>query len=187
MLFKQAVLESIRRGEVKVAIRRWRRPTVRPGTHLHTPIGLLAIGQVEPITEAELSEALARRAGYAGLGALRRELHSAGQLYRITFRLAGADPRIALRQDTTIDDKLLAKLARLDTAARAGSWTERVLRLIAANPHKRAAELSAELGVEKKWLKLNVRKLKNLGLTESLGTGYRLSSRGRELLKRLGR
>jgi hypothetical protein len=32
---------------------------------------------------------------------------------------------------------------------------------------------------------LNVRKLKHLGLTESLGTGYRLSPRGEALLDSL--
>ncbi len=43
MLFKQAILERIGRGEVKVAFRRWRRPSVQAGTRLHTTIGLLAI------------------------------------------------------------------------------------------------------------------------------------------------
>ena len=43
-------------------------------------------------------------------------------------------------------------------------------------------ELAADLGVERPAFKLNVRKLKGLGLTESLGTGYRLSPRGEALL-----
>ncbi|MCW5549394.1 MAG: hypothetical protein KIT44_10575 [Opitutaceae bacterium] len=108
-----------------------------------------------------------------------------GRLYRIRFRYAGADPRAALRVNTLIDDLLVTKLARLDAAARGGPWTVRVLRLIAENPEERAADLSAKIGVDKTWFKLNVRKLKNLGLTESLETGYRLSPRGRALLKRL--
>ena len=41
-----------------------------------------------------------------------------------------------------------------------------------------AQELADRSGYEKEWLKLNVRKLKNLGLTESLHPGYRLSPRG---------
>jgi len=41
------------------------------------------------------------------------------------------------------------------------------------------------VGLEKEAFKLNVRKLKNLGLTESLGTGYRISPRGRSVLERL--
>jgi hypothetical protein len=187
MLFKQAILERIGRGEVKVAFRRWRRPSVQAGTRLHTAVGLLAIESVQPVADSALTDASARSAGYADLAALQKELRAAGRLYRITFNHAGADPRIALRQDATIDDALLAKLARLDAAAKDGPWTERVLRLIAANPEKRAADLSAMLGVDKEWFKLNVRKLKNLGLTESLETGYRISPRGRALLKRAKR
>jgi hypothetical protein len=49
-----------------------------------------------------------------------------------------------------------------------------------------AATLAEELGQEKLVFKRNVRKLKELGLTESLEIGYRLSARGRALLKRLG-
>ncbi|WP_343389194.1 hypothetical protein [Candidatus Amarobacter glycogenicus] len=52
------------------------------------------------------------------------------------------------------------------------------LNLIAANPAVRAGDLAPQLGQEILAFKLNVRKLKNLGLTLSLGTGYRLSSRG---------
>lgn len=56
------------------------------------------------------------------------------------------------------------------------------LRKIAIHPELAAADLAALLGVEKEWLKPNIRKLKNLGLTESLHPGYRLSPRGRALL-----
>lgn len=187
MLFRQQILDKIRYGEVTVAFRRWRRPSVRPGTQLHTAIGLLAIEQVEPIPATALTESNARAAGYANLTALHRDLRPYGQLYRITFSRAGDDPRLALRKLTAIDDDLLAKLARLDAAAKDVPWTERVLRLIAANPEKRAADLSAQLGMEKERFKLNMRKLKNLGLTESLETGYRISPRGLALLKRLKR
>jgi hypothetical protein len=43
--------------------------------------------------------------------------------------------------------------------------------------------LALELGREKEWLKGSVRKLKNLGLTISLGTGYRISPRGAAYLE----
>ncbi|HRI81144.1 MAG TPA: hypothetical protein PLF88_01800 [Opitutaceae bacterium] len=187
MLFKQAILERIARGEVKIAFRRWLRPSVRPGTQLHTPVGLLAIEKVEKVNDTALTESSARASGYAGLDALREELKAEGTLYRITFRHAGADPRIALRENASVDATLFARLGRLDTAAKNGPWTRRVLQLIAAHPGKRAVELATRLGVDKEWFKLNVRKLKNLGLTESLETGYRISPRGQALLKRLPR
>jgi hypothetical protein len=187
VLFKQDILARIHRGEVKLAFRRWRRPSVQPGTQLHTAIGLLAIEQVKPIATTALTESSARAAGYENLEALFADLRPDGQLYRITFHRAGDDPRIALRKKAAIDDSLLKTLGRLDAAAKDGPWTERVLRLIAAQPGKRAADLSLKLSAGKERFKLNVRKLKNLGLTESLGTGYRISPRGRALLKRLKR
>ena len=54
-----------------------------------------------------------------------------------------------------------------------------VLRLIADRPATRAPDLAASLGRETARFKADVRKLKELGLTESLEVGYRLSPRGR--------
>ena len=58
--------------------------------------------------------------------------------------------------------------------------------LISDQPEIRAADLAAGLGRERVPFKRDVRKLKELGLTESLESGYRLSPRGRALLGRLG-
>lgn len=77
------------------------------------------------------------------------------------------------------------KLQRLDKASRHGDWTLRFLKLIEAYPMLRAGELAAKAGVEKAWLKGNIRKLKNLGLTLSLESGYELTPRGHAYLKGL--
>ncbi len=53
------------------------------------------------------------------------------------------------------------------------------------HPHLPAARLAEKTGLEKDWLKQNVRKLKNLGLTVSHHPGYTLSPRGRALLEKL--
>ena len=58
---------------------------------------------------------------------------------------------------------------------------------IAERPAVRAADLAADAGRDKLPFKRDVRKLKELGLTESLETGYRLSPRGRALVEGLGR
>jgi hypothetical protein len=58
------------------------------------------------------------------------------------------------------------------------------LEVIAASPGVRAADLAARLGRETAPFKLDVRKLKALGLTLSLEVGYRLSPRG-EVYRRL--
>jgi len=191
MLFPRETLEAIAEGRVTLAFRKWRRPTVRPGGTLHTRAGLLAIDTVEPIAESDITEADAREAGYPSRDDLLSWLHrrDEGQLYRVRFRLAGPDPRIALREDVALDGEafagLVARLDRLDRSSVHGPWTRETLRLIRERPAVRAADLAAYLGRETLPFKADVRKLKALGLTESLEVGYRLSPRGEALLARL--
>ena len=192
MLFKQRFFPGLADGTVTVAFRSWRRPTVRAGGTLQTPAGLLAIDDVRIISADEIDEAAAQQAGFASHAALLADLDAqrAGDLYRIDFHFAGADPRATLRDRADLSaaelDEVCAKLARLDRASTRGPWTAQVLRTIDAHPPgTRAAELAAALGHETPAFKIDVRKLKALGLTESLGTGYRLSPRGRVVLQRL--
>ena len=77
------------------------------------------------------------------------------------------------------------RLQRLDSLSKHGPWTRETLSLIAANPGVRAEDLAALVGREKMPFKLDVRKLKEMGLTESLLTGYRLSPRGESVLRYL--
>jgi hypothetical protein len=183
MLFRQETLRGIESGEVTLAFRRWRRPTVRAGGTLRTRAGVLAIESVEPVEEDAITDADARRAGAAGRAELIARLRPEGTLYRVEFRRVGPDPRIALRQRAKLEEEeraaIAARLARLDAASRHGPWTAPVLELIARRPATRARELAAELGRETAPFKADVRKLKELGLTESLERGYRLSPRGR--------
>ncbi|MBT9471040.1 MAG: hypothetical protein V4514_08740 [Pseudomonadota bacterium] len=183
MLFKAPVLTAIAEGQVTLAFRRWRKPTVRTGGTLTTPVGVLAIEAVDIVTPDSIDEAQARAAGYASRAALLADLTGEPPLYRIAFRRAADDPRKALRLDTS-DTRLEAvemRLARLDAKA---PWTAKVLDLIAENPGLRAPDLAARLGRETLPFKADVRKLKALGLTESLEVGYRLSPRGQALLAR---
>ncbi|MDP2376993.1 hypothetical protein [Reyranella sp.] len=122
------------------------------------------------------------------MDALKAELSGRGDgdIYRIEVRHAGDDPCIALRARSRMAAaeraKLLARLQRLDGGK---PWTERTLGLIAENPGARAAELAMKAGQQAITFKINVRKLKSLGLTESLEIGYRLSPRGRALLAQM--
>jgi DNA-binding MarR family transcriptional regulator len=75
----------------------------------------------------------------------------------------------------------------MDQRSAAGAWTGRVLALIAAEPGRRAADLAERLGWETAFFKTRVRRLRALGLTESLEVGYRLSPRGQWLLAPLKR
>jgi hypothetical protein len=191
VLFPQRFHAGLADGSVTLAFRHWRRPAAKAGGRQRTPVGELAIDAVDEISVDDLTEADARRAGYADLDDLLGELarHPDGTLYRIELHLAGADPRIALRERADLSEDewrtVVARLARLDRSSRHGPWTTTVLRLIAERPAVRAGDLADSLGRETPPFKVDVRKLKEMGLTESLEVGYRLSPLGRAVLDRL--
>jgi hypothetical protein len=186
MLIKSAVLQRIRKGEVQLAFRRWARPTVKRGTLLRTALGVVAIDEVSHVEARSISDAEAKLAGYSGRSELIASLRGEGALYRIALHFEGPDPRVALRaQRLTSEDErrqVLAKLDALDRRARGGPFTRRFLALIEQSPGVAAAALARTCGMEVFSFKAQVRKLKELGLTESLEVGYRLSERGRDVL-----
>jgi hypothetical protein len=189
MLFRSADVEGILAGDITLAFRRWKRPAVRAGGTLRIPTAVLAIDAVEVIQPSAISHRDARSAGRPSKAALLTELskYPDDSLYRIRFHLSGADERPALRELVQFSEgeltTLLGKLSRFD---RDGDWTRKVLAAIGTAPGVRAADLAAGLGFETQWLKIHVRKLKALGLTESLEVGYRLSPRGQKVLELLG-
>ena len=187
MLLRPVDLARIAAGEITVAFRRQKRPTVKPGGTLTTRAGVLAIESVRAVDPERITKADARRAGFRDPDGVRAALRPGPEpVYRIAFHVAGPDPRIALREDAALDPAaratLAARLARLDAASRHGPWTEAILRAIERAPGVRAGDLAEELGRERLAFKADVRKLKALGLTESLEVGYRLSPRGRAYL-----
>jgi hypothetical protein len=192
VLFRRRSLDGIRAGEITLAFRRWERPRARAGGRQRTAVGELAIDSVEQVDRAAITAEDAARAGHESLDELFAELDARGRapIWRIELHWAGEDPRRSLRERADLDgpelDQLRARLDRLDRASHHGAWTRQTLDLIAKHPEVRAADLAASVGREKHPFKLDVRKLKELGLTESLERGYRLSPRGRALLERLG-
>ncbi|MGJ9411553.1 hypothetical protein ACHAAC_02490 [Aeromicrobium sp. CF4.19] len=189
MLIARAVLERIRDGEVTLQFRRWTRPTVRAGGTLRTALGVVAIDAVETTSLSRITAADARTAGERSRSSLLATLSERdGTLYRITLHHAGADPRIGLSKDADLDDATIASIsARLDdidTRSRRGPWTRDVLGVVARRPATPAADLAGELGRDRAAFKNDVRRLKELGLTESLELGYRLSPRGEAFVQR---
>lgn len=190
MLLRKAVLDAIVAGDVDLAFRRWKRPTVKTGGTLRTPVGLLQIESVAKIDLDDIDESSARRAGVAYdelIGFLQAK--EVGDVYRVELGGVLPDPRVALREDDHLDPddihSLVARLDRLDGASKRGPWTRQFLELLAENPHVRAQDLADSLGLEKTVFKSDVRKLKALGLTISHSPGYDLSPRGRAFLARL--
>ena len=142
---------------------------------------------MDEVALASISQVDARRAGYGSVEALGADLRGDADLplYRLEFRrLDEPDPRETLAATAEISERDAADIARrLERLDKDGAWTLATLRLIAERPGTRAADLATELGREKAWLKANIRKLKNLGLTISLETGYRISPRGAAYLQ----
>ncbi|WP_426229781.1 hypothetical protein [Pararhizobium sp. DWP3-4] len=185
MLFKKDVLAGIAKGDVTLAFRRWQKPTVRAGGTLRTAAGVLAIDAIDIVDAGGLTNEDASCSGYSSLDALLADIagQRAGALYRIAFHLLGADPRVALRDITDFGSGEHGELRRRLTAFDGDiPWTLQTLRLIAARDGITAGELAASIGFEKAALKQKIRKLKELGLTESLQSGYRISPRGRAFL-----
>lgn len=189
MLIPRAALEAIVDRRVDRAYRRWKRPTVKAGGRLRTPLGELAIDAVTPVNERDLTDADARAAGHVDLSALLGVLAPEGQLYCVRLHHAGDDPRVALRNDSALDatavTAVVARLDGFDARSSFGPWTRATLAAIAAEPGRRAPDLAAAQGRETKPFKADVRKLKELGLTESLEVGYRLSPRGEVVWRHL--
>lgn len=192
MQFETKYRRPIAEGSVTLTFRRWKRPQAIAGNTYRTAAGRLVVDSVAVIEPSAISDSEARLAGYASANELRADLRGDQDLpaYRVAFHLApGPDPRdelAAAGQISTTELKALrTRLRRLDAASTAGAWTTATLELVAANPAVRAGDLSPQLGMELLPFKLNVRKLKNLGLTISLGTGYRLSPRGESVLSHL--
>jgi hypothetical protein len=193
MIIRKATLAKVASGEVTLAFRKWRRATVKSGGRLRTSVGELAIGAVSVVTPEVITDAEARASGFEDRGALLDYLSGDrdGDLYRIELSLAGPDPRTALRERATLTDEefssIRKRLSRLDAASTRGPWTERYLRMIAERPDVLALDLAESIGMERAPFKINVRKLKELGLTESRRPGYRLSPCGRAFLERIDR
>lgn len=192
MLLKQETLDGLASGAIDLAFRRWKRPTVRAGGRLRTARGVLSIEAVDIVAEADITESDARRAGFSSLQELLASLRSLKdtRLYRIRMRIAGPDPRVELRQKSTFTtaelDEVRRRLARFDAGSRHGPWTAAVLELIRKRPGVLAARLAEAIGRDMPSFKTDVRKLKELGLTESLSPGYRLSPRGEAFLDQRG-
>ncbi|WP_043347702.1 hypothetical protein [Beutenbergia cavernae] len=190
MLFETRFADGVRSGAVTVTFRRWRRVQAVAGHRYRTAVGRIVVDDVGVVDVTRIGDDDARLAGYADAPELVADLRGAPDLpvYRVAFH---ADPEPDERDVLAASDGLTdadvaeidRRLDRLDRASSHGPWTRQTLTLIAAHPARRAPDLAAMLGRERDPFKVDVRKLKNLGLTLSLEVGYRLSPRGKAYLR----
>jgi hypothetical protein len=195
MLFAGSDRDGVANGKITAAYRRWAEARVAEGRIYRTNAGRIQIDSVREVNpdliadnDADVAAADRRNAKD-----VRRRLRGGEDqpTFLIRFHLVeGPDPRdeLAARSELSPDDleELKTRLAGFDEFSKQGPWTTATLRLIQSKPATRAADLAAELGRETAPFKLDVRKLKNLGLTYSLEVGYQLTPRGTAYLAALG-
>ena len=184
MILKYKDLLGIKSGKIKLAFRKWKRPTVKAGGTLRNAMGVIRIIALDPIGLKSITSADARKAGYPDKETLLARLAKVdeGKVYRIALKYESEDPRIDLREKTSLSDeefgKLMTRLERLDRASKSGPWTRQYMRLIDKYPERRAGDIADMIGMDKFDFKTNVRKLKNFGLTVSHEIGYSISPLG---------
>lgn len=190
MLIEQRLHAGIRDGSISVMFRRWKRRQVIAGNTYRTPAGRVVVDEVTEVAPSRIRSADARAAGYPSVAAAVADLRGTPGDPVFLLRLHMAeddDPRAALAAAAELStedvDEITRRLDRFDRASSHGPWTDETLAIIQRRPAVRAGDLATELGREMLPFKVDVRKLKNLGLTLSLEVGYRLSPRGEAYLR----
>jgi len=183
--FTKNSLPGIVDGSITVTFRGWKKAQAKAGGRHRIWGQLIEVDEVRIVGASDITDAEARRAGEADAATLLKRLGdaAAGPIFRIAFHHVGDDDRVQRRNVAELDDErraaLQLRLDRMDRASDKGPWTQKTLRLIATYPGVVSTALAKQLNYDRPAFKINVRKLKELGLTESLEIGYRLSPLGR--------
>ena len=191
LLFKKPFWPGLESGAITLTFRRWQKPHVRPGGRYRChPIGVLEVDAIDEVPVSAITDADAHAAGFASRESLVAYLAELGSLdestrvFRVALHHGGDGDRVelALADALSTDDvaAIAGKLAKLDKRS---PWTQATLAIIAKRPRVAASKLAAQLGRETAPFKIDVRKLKKLGLTQSFEVGYEISPRGRAYLK----
>ena len=155
-----------------------------------TQKGVIGIDDIKIVTEDKITESDAKKAGFKSKDELMSQMFDRDEdIYKIKVHWVGEDPRKALRTNDKLSkkelDEIIRKLRKLDENSQRGNWTQLYLQMIHDQPNTHAAILAEQIGLNIPTFKPWVRKLKALGLTESLRPGYRLSPRGQKVLAAL--
>jgi hypothetical protein len=202
LLFQKRFHAGLVDGSVTLTFRRWQRPHVRPGGRYRVhPIGVVEVSALSERRLGDVTPRDARAAGFRDVSELRAflaapvKVRGAGivrrdpvdddtPVWRVALRHAGQDDRVAIALDDDLSkedvEAIAARLRRLDARA---PWTRTTLTLIGRHPRVAASRLARMAGRETPPFKVDVRKLKRLGLTMSFEVGYELSPRGRAFLR----
>jgi hypothetical protein len=173
LLFQRRFHAGLLDGSITLTFRRWEKPHVKAGGRYRVhPIGVVQVDDVRVVRLREVTARDARAAGFAGVAELHAHLAA-------PVKVRGGP---AIEHDLSPEDvaEIARRLARLDAK---GPWTRETLALIGRHPRVAASKLARKLGRETLPFKVDVRKLKRLGLTASYEVGYEVSPRGRAFLR----
>ena len=87
MIFTKRLREPVRRGDITCSVRIWRQPRVKVGGRYRLGPGEIEVTSIHQIALADITPALARRSGFAGVvDLLKTARHGAGEnVYLVEF------------------------------------------------------------------------------------------------------
>ena len=192
LLFQKRFHAGIVNGAVRLTFRLWEKPHVKVGGRYRVhPIGVVEVNAVDSVTVGQISEPEAVAGGFESLGELlaymapvaKKPLTFATPVFRVQFVHGGDGDRVQGALEKELSLEALTELKkRLERLERDGKWVRKVMELIAKHPRVAASQLAKKLRRETEPFKIDVRKLKKLGLTQSFEVGYEVSPRGKTFL-----
>ena len=178
MQFTTQSSQRILAGRITVSFRNWKRPHAAVGgVYRLRPSGAVKVTDIRAVRLSDITADDLRRAGFDRVAAVAGflRLPESATVTRVEFELT--EEPAAKPPPSFSTGAVIARLQATDRRSSA-PWTAAALALIRARPATRAGDLAAALGWETPPFKAKVRKLKTLGLTQSLETGYRLTELG---------
>ena len=181
MQFDTQGSRGILAGRITVSFRNWKRPHAAVGgIYRLRPSGAVKVTGVRPVRLCDIDADDLSRSGFDSVAEIARflKLPESANVTRVEFELTD-EPAGKPLPELSADD-VVARLQATDRRS-ATPWTADVLALIRDHPASRAGDLAPGMGWDTPVFKANVRKLKRIGLTKSLETGYRLTDLGEQV------
>ena len=192
LLFQKRFHAGIVNGAVRLTFRLWEKPHVKVGGRYRVhPIGVVEVNAVASVTLADISERDALDGGFLSREELlaylapvaKKPLTATTHVFRVGFVHGGDGDRVPVALETVISAEALFELQkRVERLEREGKWVRKVMELMVKHPRVAASALAKKLKLETEPFKIDVRKLKKLGLTQSFEVGYEVSPRGKKFL-----
>ena len=190
MQFTAAAHAGVADGSITRSVRLWKRPHVKVGGRYNVGNTSIEVDAIEVVPFSSITERDARASGLTNREAMRAFLSRSGTVndetlvHRVSFhRLGGRIERVVPTATAASIAATIVALDAIDARSASGPWTHIVLAMIDAQPATVSTELARQLGVDRMKFKHDVRKLKALGLTDSLEVGYVLTPFGQAVVR----